>query len=59
MNKERHNIPVVLDYRVAYTIIKGMRGWLDKLENMMDEAVRKSGNEIPCRRNGDRRNDKS
>ncbi|HHE04786.1 MAG TPA: hypothetical protein ENL19_01830 [candidate division WOR-3 bacterium] len=46
----RHNIPVILDYRLAHTIINGLRGWLDELEKVMDDAVRKAGSEIPCRR---------
>ena len=41
---------VKIDYMVAGSIIKGLRGWLDKLEGMLDDAVLKSKNEIPCRR---------
>jgi len=52
---ERHNIPVVLDYRVAHTIIGGLQMWLDKFERMLDDGVRESGEKIPCRRKGDRR----
>ena len=53
-----HNIRVVLDYRVAHTIIGGLRMWLDKLDKMLDEGVQKNGEIIPCRRKGDRRNGK-
>lgn len=58
MNK--HNIMVSLDYRVAHTIIQGMKQWLEKLENMLDESAASAGKDIPCRRtNGnDRRSAK-
>lgn len=54
MNK--HNIMVSLDYRVAHTIIQGLKQWLQKMEDMLDEAAASSGDELPCRRtNGDDR----
>lgn len=30
---------VQIDYVVASTIIKGLRGWLDKLSDILDKAV--------------------
>ena len=41
---------VSLDYRVAHTIIHGLKQWLEKLENMLDESAAAAGDEIPCRR---------
>ena len=49
---------VKIDYKVASTIIKGLRGWLDKLSDMLDNAARKKI-DIPCRRyNGPDRREK-
>lgn len=55
VDDRRHHIPVVIDYRLAHTIIKGMRGWLEELEKVLDTAVRKGGSKIPCRRKYERR----
>ena len=54
MTEHRHNIPITLDYRVAYTVIQGLKNWLNKLEKMLDKAVVDSGQEIPCRRKTDK-----
>lgn len=54
MTDRRHNIPITLDYRVAYTVIQGLKNWLIKLEEMLDKAVVDSGQEIPCRRKTDK-----
>ena len=45
MNK--HNIMVSLDYRVAHTIIQGLKQWLQKMEDMLDEAAASAGDELP------------
>ena len=53
-----HNIKVTLDYRVAHTVLQGMKQWLQKMEDLLDKAAAESGDNTPCRRvNGkDRRN---
>ena len=65
----RHEILVVLDYRVAYTVISGLRmelvssgivnqelnKWIDQMEKILDKGVQKSWNKKKCRRKGDRR----
>ena len=53
MNK--HDIDVTIDYRVAYTVLQGMKSWVQKMENILDEAAATAGDELPCRRNTDRR----
>ena len=50
----RHNIPITLDYRVAYTVIQGLKNWLARLEAILDRAVVDSGQKIPCRRKTDK-----
>ncbi len=32
------NLWVSINYNVAKTVINGMRGWLDKLEDLLDSA---------------------
>lgn len=52
-DSRRHNIPITLDYRVASTVIMGLKNWINHLEKMLDKAVVDSGKEIPCRRKTD------
>lgn len=52
MEDDGHSIPIVLDYRVAYTVIRAIKLWVNKLEQMLDKAVVKSGMKIPCKRTG-------
>ncbi len=33
---------IKIDYIVAATLIKGMRSWLDKMEELLDDAQKKS-----------------
>ena len=45
-----HDIKVTLDYRVAHTVIQGLKMWITKLESLLDEAVAVENKDIPCRR---------
>jgi hypothetical protein len=67
----RHNIPVVLDYRVAHTVIGGFKmslatkgivdpelnKWIQEIEDLLDKGVQGEW-DGKCRRNGDRRGNK-
>ena len=45
-----HDIKVTLDYRVAHTVIQGLKMWITKLESLLDAAASSESGEIPCRR---------
>jgi len=47
---------VKVNYQAAASLIKGMRGFANGLERLLDKAFEDThGEEVPCRRNGDRR----
>lgn len=48
---------VWINYQAAATLCRGMRGFANELEKLLDDAHRTDHDgEIPCRRSGDRRN---
>lgn len=46
------DLKVTLNYVEAATMIKGMRAWLNKVETMLDEAVKNNVDyeELDCRK---------
>jgi len=69
---KRHKIPVILDYRVAHTVLGGFKmslktanivnpeveKWLKHFEDMLDKGVQKEW-DGKCRRNGEDENEKN